>query len=228
MNAHTNRIIACTGLLVAMALATPVWGANLLVNPEFDPTPSLLLMTQVWPPSPSSILSQWGAENGAIVGVDDGVTPLTANTMLAEYNTGNYSQTAQVIDISAYAPGSSYTLSAYFNANVTGAQAYVNLSYYDASYANVGGAPSAGLVLDGSPSSWEQISLTDTAPLTAKYVVSQVMYLDSTLLTSDGVVHAGYVDSASLTLVPEPSTLGLIFTAVVGLVGCAWRKGKNV
>jgi hypothetical protein len=223
MNTRTKLILVCAGLLLAITTSTPSAMANLLVDPEFDGIPPLNTLATVF--GPPFITGQWGAENGAIVGVDDGVTPLTAKTMLAEYSpAGGYTQTVQVTDVSADPAGSTYTLSAYFDANLPTAQAYVNLSFYDSSNTYLGDTSSPVQVLDSNPATWEQISLTLTEPLSTKYVVSQVLYLESTLAGSDGVLHAGYVDSASLTRVPEPGTMVLLLGGLAGLLCYAWRK----
>jgi hypothetical protein len=230
MNTRNNLVRLCAGLLLAIAAATPA-AANLLVDPEFDGTPALTTMGAVFPPSGSSVYGNWGAELGAIVGVDDGVTPLTAQTMLAEYDTGStsYTQTAQVTDVSSYPAGSTFTLSAYFNVNnhVPAANAFVNISFYDASYVLLGGPPSAGLILDTNILSWEQISLTTIEPLNTKYVVSQVLYDERTLPGVDGLIHAGYVDSASLTVVPEPGTMVLLGMGAFGLLAWTWRRNRK-
>jgi hypothetical protein len=230
MNYRNNLVPLCAALLLAIAAVTPAAGANLLVDPEFDGIPSLLPMASVFPPSGSSILGNWGAENGAIVGLDDGVTPLTLKTMLAEYSpAGGYTQTAQVTDVSSYPAGSTFLLSAYFNVNdhVPAASAFVNISFYDASYSFLSGPPSAGLILDTNIVTWEQISLTATEPLGTKYVVSQVLYDENTLPGVDGVVHAGYVDSASLTVVPEPGTIALLGMGAFGLFVWTWRRNHK-
>ncbi|MGD0517059.1 MAG: PEP-CTERM sorting domain-containing protein [Thermoguttaceae bacterium] len=227
MITRTKLILVCAGLLLAIAAATPSAGANLLVDPEFDGTPALNTLATVF--GPPFITGQWGAENGAIVGVDGGVTPLTAKTMLAEYSpAGGYTQTIQVTDVSADPALSTYNLSAYFNADqhVSGAHAFVNITFYDSSNNLLGGPPSSGLILDGNTSTWEQISLTATEPLSTKYIVSQVMYDENFLLGTDGAIHPGYVDSASLTLVPEPGTIVLLLSGLVGLICYAWRKRK--
>jgi len=228
MNIRTNLIFACAGLMLAIAASTPSARANLLVDPEFDGIPPLNTLFNIFNPPSYLITGQWGAENGAIVGVDGGVTPLTAKTMLAEYYTGSYTQTLQVTDVSADPASSTYTLSAYFNANqnLSAANAFVNITFYDSTYTFLGGPPSSGLVLDNNPSTWAQISLTATEPLNTKYIVSQVMYLDSTLMDSSGATYPGYVDSASLTLVPEPGTMLLLLSGLVGLLCYAWRKRK--
>lgn len=225
MNARTNLILACVGLALAFSVCVPSAMANLLVDPEFDGTPALNTLLTVF--GPPFLTGQWGAENGAIVGVDGGVTPLTAKTMLAEYSpAGGYTQTIQITDISSDPALSTYTLSAYFNANQSqsAAHGFVNLSFYDASYALLSAPPSVGLILDNNPATWEQILVTAAEPLSTKYAVSQVLYLESTLLGSDGAIYPAYVDSASLTLVPEPATMGLLGLGLVGLIGRRKRK----
>ena len=219
-------MIVSAGLLLTTASLPPrAAAANLLVDPEFNGTPALNTLANVF--GPPFITGQWGAENGAIVGVDGGVTPLTARTMLAEYSpAGGYTQTMQATDVSADPALSTYTLSAYFNANMnlSAAQAYVNLSFYDASYNPLGVPVSSGLVLDNSPSTWQPISLTLTEPLNTKYIVSQVLYLESSLTDSSGATWPGYVDSASLTLVPEPSVLALLGFGAFSLAAYVGRR----
>jgi hypothetical protein len=232
MSQRKNLVFVCVSCSLIVFVTASAARANLLVDPEFDGTPSLLSMAAVFPPSGSSVLGNWGAENGAIVGVDDGITPLTARNMLAEYTTSSfsYTQTAQVTDVSSYPAGSTFQLSAYFNVNnnVTAAHAFVNMSFYDASYSSLGGPPSAGLVLDNNIATWEQISLSTVEPLGTKYIVSQVLYDENTLPGIDGVVHAGYVDSASLTVVPEPSSIVLLGVGTIGILVGAWRWNRKM
>jgi hypothetical protein len=228
MNSRVHLLFSLAITLLFVAAAAPPAGASLLVDPEFDGTPALLPMGSVFPPSGSSVYGNWGAENGAIVTAQDSVTPLTATTMLAEYTgSPNYTQTAQVTDVSAFSPGSTYTLSAYFNANVPAALAYVNMSFYDATYTYLSDLSSSPGLIDSNPATWEQKSLTMAAPPTTKYIVSQVLYDESSITTSDGLVHAGYVDSASLTVVPEPSTIALLGMGAFGLLAWTWRRNRN-
>ena len=229
VTARTNLILACASLVLAVAAAAPAAGANLLVDPDFNGAPPLNTFVAVF--GPPFILGQWGAENGAIVAAGGGVTPLTASTMLAEYSpAGGYTQTLQVTDVSSDPASSTYTLSAYFDVpqNLSAAHAYVNISFYDASNNPLGGPPSAGLILDNNPATWQPISITATEPLNTKYIVSQVLYDESTLSDSTGATQPGYVDSASLTLVPvpEPSSVLLAFSGLAALVWYARRKRR--
>jgi hypothetical protein len=227
MNARTNLVLAGL-LLAAVSLVPSTATANVLVDPEFNGVPPLSTLAPVF--GPPFILGQWGAENGAIVSAT-GVAPLTASTMLAEYPTGGtYTQTMQATDVSAYPVGTIFNLSAYFNVdqNLAAAQAFVNLSFYDATYTSLGLGSSAGLTLDNNPATWEPISLSFASPLGTQYAVAQVMYLESTLFDSTGTVAGtGYVDSASLRAVPEPATMVLFGMTAVGLTGLAWRRQRT-
>jgi hypothetical protein len=231
MNQRKRLVVVGVSLLFAVVASAPAAGANLLVDPDFNGVPSLLSMAAVFPPSGTSVLANWGAENGAIVGVDDGVTPFSGGKMLAEYTTSSssYTQTAQVTDVSSYPASSAFVLSAYFNVNnnVPAAHAYVNVSFYDASYSPLASPPSVGLILDNNITTWEQISLSATEPLNTKYIVSQVLYDENTLPGIDGVVHAGYVDGASLTVVPEPSSIFLLGMGAVGAFVWARQRGRK-
>ena len=218
MNTRTNLTIVIANLLLAFASASPsAEAANLLVDPDFNGVPPLSSAATVL--GPPFVLGQWGPENGAIVGVDGGVTPLTASTMLAEYapGTSSYTQTYQATDVSADPAGSTYTLSAFFDANqnLSAASAFVNISFYDASYSPLGVPLSSGLILDNNTATWQQISATATEPAGTKYVLSQVLYDNSTLQSSNGAIFPSYVDGASLTLksVPEPSAFALLALA---------------
>ena len=109
MNRRTNLILACASLLLVIVSSPPsAEASNLLVDPEFNGTPPLTSDAIVL--GPPFVLGQWGTENGAIVGIDGGVTPLTSPTMLAEYapGTGTYTQTFQATDVSAYPAGSTF------------------------------------------------------------------------------------------------------------------------
>ena len=230
MNTRRNVTLIAASLSLALVVSLPsIAAANLLVDPDFNGVPPLNTMAGIF--GPPFVTGQWGPESGGIIGPVGVITPLSAPTMhVMSYNSSGYTQTAQITDVSSYPSGSSFNLSAFFtaDANVAAANAFVNISFYDASYANLPSPLSTGLVLDSSAATWEPISMTAAAPPSTKYVVSQVLFLESSLLDSQGVIGRGYVDSASLTVVPEPSAFVLCGAAVVGLLVYARRRKNKI
>ena len=202
--------------------------ANLLVDPGFEVNPL---------DTATNVLNYfvtyqgiWGQENSTITGVDGGVAPAQGIKMLRMDNTGSYTQTFQVTDVTSYAAlidsgGATANMNALFNVdkNLAAALGVVGLSFFTASnYGSIiGSSPTASLTLDNSVNTWEQISVSSAIPVGTRWVLSQVAYMDSTLLGIDGNYGGGYVDAADMTIVPEPATMCLL-----GLGGLLLRKRK--
>lgn len=130
-------------------------------------------------------------------------------------------QALQFVDITAY---SALTAEAYFNSDAPGAVAGLYLFYY-ASAAGWGspiGQVFQNLTLDNSPSTWEPISLVSTKPVGATWVGVQVAFTNSTIHPD----YSGYVDDASLSPVPEPSSLLALSTGALGLGGMLLRRRR--
>jgi hypothetical protein len=218
MSMQTNRILALAGLVLGVAAcAQPAW-ANLLVDPGFEVNPL---------DTASNVLNNfatyqgiWGVEVATITGVDNGVTPFQGIQMLRMVDDGLVAtQGFQVTDVTSYAGlidsgGATVNLSALFNVDkaVPGAISAVYMQFFSGpNYSLQIGTPlSGGLSLDTFDTTWETASLSGAVPVGTRWLLSQVMYNNASLLGVDGVLHPGYVDAADLTVTPEPATLALL------------------
>jgi PEP-CTERM motif len=71
----------------------------------------------------------------------------------------------------------------------------------------------------GEPTGWTFLTVTATAPAGAASV--QVFGINL-----NGGGDAGWVDDLDLVLVPEPSTIALALTGMLGLVAVGWKKRR--
>jgi len=227
MNSRTNRILVCAVLVAAVAASAQSARANLLVDPGYE----VNALT-----SASNVLNNfagfqgiWGAEVGAIVGAENGVTPPEGVQMLRMDDDGLVAtQTFQVTDVTAYAglidSGNAVVgLSALFNvdAHVPAAVGGVTVLFFSAANfgSQIGSPITANLnTLDALPSTWESASAGGPVPIGTRWLVSQVAYGNASLIGDDGVIHPGYVDIADLRLLPEPATIGLVVVAATALI----------
>jgi hypothetical protein len=222
MNTRTNWILACAGLALALAASAPVAQANLLVDPGFEVNPL---------DTAANVLNNfpvyqgiWGVEAATITGVDGGVTPFQGVKMLrmVDDGQGGTTQGMQVTDVTSYAAlidsgGATVNMSAMFDAhpNLSAALGGVYVSFFTANYyGSLTSFIGNTLTLDNTPSTWEPISVSGAIPPGTRWLLSQVVYSDASLLGSDGVSYPSYVDAAGLTITPEPtSALGLLVLA---------------
>jgi hypothetical protein len=156
--------------------------------------------------------------------------------MLAErHSSGPYSSTYQVTNV-PYFPGEQVTLSAWFDAPA-GISGVAEADVFLRCYATVNSwptplAPPVGqsLILSAAPV-WQQMSpLTIAVPAGTNYIVADVGFLNASLQDMNtGVTYPGFVDDASLTVTPEPSSLVLLLGAgAIGLLSYAWRRRKPI
>jgi hypothetical protein len=216
VNIRTNVIRVCAGVLLAIAAATPSEGANLLVDPGFEANP-LDTAANVLNDFPT-YQGIWGVEAATITGVDGGVTPAAGLKMLRMVDDGQAGTTQgmQVTDVTSYAAlidsgGATVTMSALFDANLPAALGGVYVSFFTANYyGSLTSFIGNTMTLDNVTSTWEPISVSGAIPVGTRWLLSQVVYSDASLVGSDGASYPGYVDAGDLTIVPEPATLSLL------------------
>ena len=200
--------------------------ANLLVDPSFEAnalTGYANVLTNF-----VGYQGVWGAENGAITGFENGVTPAQGFKMLRMDDDGlATTQAFQVTDVTSYAGAidagaASLSLNALFNVDafVPAAVGGVYIQFFGAANygSQIGTGLAAPLALDSQDTTWETAALTTTVPVGTRWLLSQVYYSNASLIGNDGTVHPGYVDAADLRLVPEPSTLGLLATGALAML----------
>jgi len=205
-------------ILGAVGSAQAVTSANLLGDPGFNSHPLLGYSTVL-----SDFTGQqnnWGSENGTLVAGTsyDYVTAFGTSMLSMTDAGGSATQTVQVVDLTSYAAQintgtATFDLQALFTQGTSnpalkgfsGADAGVVASFFTSnsfSNPNTPASLSTSMILDEDPSTWQPVSLTGSIPVGTTWIAVQVLYGNTSL---GG--HAGYVDSASLTVttVPEPN-----------------------
>ena len=205
-------------LLGAVSSAQAVTSANLLGDPGFDSHPLLGFNTVLGDFTGQQ--NNWGSENGTIVAGTsyDYVTAIGTSMLSMTATGGSATQTVQVINLSAYAAeinagNATFDLQALFTEGTSnpaikgfsGADAGVVASFFTSnsfSNPNTPASLSTSFILDEDPSTWQTVSVNGSIPINTTWMSVQVLYNNTSLGS-----HAGYVDSASLTVttVPEPS-----------------------
>ncbi|HVP12072.1 MAG TPA: hypothetical protein VMV94_12900 [Phycisphaerae bacterium] len=230
MKNRTNRTLTLAALVFTIVASAQSVRANLLVDPGFevnqlDTAYNVLNFF-------STYQGIWGVEAATISGVDNGVTPFQGVQMLRMVDDGlTATQGFQVTDVSSYATlidsgGATVNLSALFNVDkaVPAAISAVYVQFFTGpSYGSQIGSPlSGGLTLDISPNTWQTASLSGAIPAGTRWLLSQVLYNDASLMGIDGLSHPGYVDAANLTITPEPAGLGVLALTALAL----WKRWR--
>lgn len=216
MKSHSGRKAALVPLALFGAACMSHASITLLTDPGFETQGTLPGFADVVTPNFSSTAGQWGAENGAFVGAENGVAP-QGTRMLRMMDDGGVTTSAiQMISLAAYASAiaagnASFNMSALFTSDSDrGAVAAIIATFYadDTSW----GAPIAPGIgssgtLDTNPATWQVLSGSGAIPVGAGWVGVQVYFNNASLF--DGF--NGYVDAHSemagftVTTVPEPS-----------------------
>jgi hypothetical protein len=80
---------------------------------------------------------------------------------------------------------------------------------------------------DSNPVSWQPFGMTNVAvPVNTSYIRMQLAYSNVTMQSAVGADRPGFIDNArlSLTLVPEPATIGLGAVALLGMLLLSRRR----
>ena len=220
MNRLVRTLSSVCGFAIAIAAAPlPAAATNLLYDGAFDLNSPLTSFPAILVPFTAG---QWAVENAVNTTATSGVNPSSSPRMLQMANEGAVlTQAGQAVPISA---GKYITLSALFTTdkNVSGAIAGVFLDFYGATFGSPTGPElSATLLLDPFNADWEPLSVSGFTPAGTQWVVAQVTYNDASL-----GANFGYVDNASLTVVPEPQTWAMMLLGFAGLGFAGYRRAK--
>lgn len=203
---------------------------NLLVNGSFEDaagfTANPISLTS-GPGGTSGVNLGWanfnalGAGNGA--GQSSDVAESGTYSLLTQNAVGNNWNPAGTYQIvSGVAVGSTYTLGASYQATTALSGTYatpvaVQLTFLDSGLNNLGtvetgsGNNAGGFTFTASSlNTWLPASVSGTAPAGTAYAEVYLMFMDNAQTATDSI----YFDNASLTLVPEPTSLALL---VMGL-----------
>jgi hypothetical protein len=213
MKAIIRTVGSMTCLAAAIAFATATAQAqNLLVDPSFEaatfgqPNPI---------PVPGGVGGGWAAFQGNLT-VAAAHTGVQSATLWD--NSWNPSGVYQIVNATA---GLNYGASAWFEnlgaASGWGTPYLLNLEFHDALGGQVGTTVSTGWLSDLPLGAWQQLSAAGVAPAGTAYAYVYFMAMNSVPTGA-----AFYVDDASLTVIPEPSSFALVGLGLMS--GLIWRR----
>jgi hypothetical protein len=233
MTTRIQFISFFAGMLLAVAVSSPAFAVNILTDPGFESNP-LDTAGNVLGNFPT-YQNIWGVEMASITGTDGGVTPFQGSNMLKMTDDGlTTTQGFQVVDVSAYSglitSGATVNFTAMFDGdqNLSAPVAAVYVAFFTGNtYGTLTSQIGSGLTLDGNASTWEPISVSGVIPVGTTWIMAQVAYSDASL-NGQGAKWGGYVDAADLSIraVPEPGTMALCLSGMVGLFAYGWRKRR--
>ena len=173
---------------------------NLLVDPSFEaaafgqPNPI---------PVPGGVGGGWAAFQGNLTAA---AAYSGVQSAALWDNSWNPSGVYQLVNATA---GLSYAASAWFNnlgaPSGWGTPYLLNLEFHDATGAQVGTTLSPGWTAEAPVGTWKQLTASGVAPAGTAYAYLYLMAMNSVPTGA-----AFYVDDASLSVVPEPSSLALL------------------
>jgi hypothetical protein len=223
-----NRIVGGSSAIVAALVinVSTIQAQNLLVNPGFED-----------PLLPAPGVNQGWAAFGTAARTGPPILPLPPVAHSGDYsllaqnapgNNWNPVGVEQIVDgtilgfpYGGVNPGIQYTFDCWYmtDTGVTYANPVgLEIGFLDSAMANIGTTGGFNFNIP-SNNTWYQGSVTATAPAGSVYIVVYAMFMDNAQTTTEHV----YFDDASLSVVPEPSSLALISMGL-GLPLCFVRR----
>ncbi|MFM7260412.1 MAG: hypothetical protein ACKO3W_07390 [bacterium] len=222
MHPRALRSVVTSTSLVTHAILVSDVHASLLTNPGFEMTAFT---------ASSNVLGNfaanqgiWGILAGGITPATAGVTPAGGAQMLCMVGAGQLStMTVQAVDVSSYAAligsgNAQLSASALFNTNggYSGANGRLRVRFFSgpSQTSLVGSTSIASLILDSTPATWEQASVSAVIPVNTTWIVYEVNYSGASLAGN-----TGFVDDASMTITAVPAPGAIALLGFAGFIG---------
>lgn len=223
MHFGSMRLVVAT--FVALVVAIPAAGQNLLQNPGFEELDPLLL-------TETRTAGQWMADLTSRTGSENGIVPPESQTMLRFLSTSVNPQpssllgcnVAQMVDLTPVAGlvaggAAEAQFSVHFNRVAGDSQTdtafSIRIIAQEGPLNDLTGLANTGwmtFLSDGDPATWESFSVSLMIPSNADWLQAEIMAEENIFNdTTTGPEFDGhYVDDTALYVVPEPATLALL------------------
>jgi hypothetical protein len=210
--------------VIYSGLAASSVHAVLLTNPGFEVN-STTTVANVFSDF-NTYQNIWAPENGTIVGVDAGLSPLAgANQMRLDDDGLSATQLFQVVDVSAFtvpinAGAATVNFDAFLNSRAPAAIASVSVGFFSGPNfgTQIGTFVLSGAALDANGFTWQNAAVSSNVPIGTQWIMAQVAY-SNVSLNANGQLFGGYVDETTMNVVvPEPSTLALLALGSLSLL----------